>query len=674
MNNSINREVAEQKLSEWFQIERFYDEQWEVIEKLMRGERVLMIQRTGYGKSLVYQFVAKYLKGTTVIFSPLIALMRDQVNSMQDLGIRAAYVNSSLSLEEKADILERAKSGYYDMLYIAPERQEDHEWLETVQEIDLAMVVVDEAHCISVWGHDFRPSYRRIVNLVKLLQKDFPVLACTATATKRVEMDVKKQMGGDRLTVVRGNLARENFALQVVHVNDKDSKLASLQKVIPSIEGTGIIYCGTRYECEEVSNWLEFNGIKSTYYHSGLDNDSRNAIEQGFMKNEFKCVVATNALGMGIDKPDIRFVIHFQVPTSPLHYYQEIGRAGRDGKYTPVLLYYDEDRDDVLPLSFINSNRPKEIHYQRVIDVLKKRSLGLYAIIREVNLKRTQVNVILNDLIDQKIVVKRVGRSTNYELLFNAPELNTEPFTKLREAKMRDFQSMKEYIHYDKCRMNFLQSYLGDPDSTNDECGKCDNDTGKHIEVSLSEGQAGKIKEFRETYFPSLEVATTTGIMIDGVAASYYGVSNVGSAIRNSKYEGGGDFPDFLLRLTLKAFRKKFGQKQFDIILYVPPTESGNLVKNFAEKISKVLKIPISHSLVKLRKTQPQKVFNSSISKKENLKNAFDCADNLRGMKILLFDDIFDSGQTIKTIGNMLKRKGATEVAPLTIAKTVGGR
>lgn len=674
MNKMITREVAEQILREWFQIEKFYDEQWSVIERLIRGKRVLMIQRTGYGKSLVYQFVAKYLEGTTVIFSPLIALMRDQVNSMQDLGIKAAFVNSTLTPEEKADILEKAKSGYYDMLYIAPERQEDQEWLETVRQIDLSMVVVDEAHCVSVWGHDFRPSYRRIVNLVNQLQKDFPVLTCTATATKRVENDIKKQMGGEQLTVVRGNLARNNFALSVVQATSKDSKLASLQKVIPSLPGTGIIYCGTRFECEEVSNWLEFNGLKSTYYHSGLDNESRNAIEQGFMNNEFKCVVATNALGMGIDKPDIRFVIHFQVPTSPLHYYQEIGRAGRNGEYTPVLLYYDEETDDILPMSFINSNRPKEIHYERVINVLKKRSLGLYAIIREVNLKRTQVNVILNDLIDQKIVVKRTGRSTKYELLFNAPKLNIEPFTKLREAKMNDFQKMKEYIHHDGCRMNFLQNYLGDPESRSDQCGKCDNDKGKNYVTRLSESLEAKIKEFRETYFPTLEVTTKSGIMIDGVAASYYGVSNVGSAIHKSKYEEGGDFPDFLLKLTLKAFRKKFGQKHFDIILYVPPTESGELVKNFSEKISKVLKIPISHSLVKQRITQPQKVFNSSISKKENLKNAFNCTDDVRGMKILLIDDIFDSGQTLKTIGYMLKRKGAIEVAPLTIAKTVGGR
>ena len=673
MTNQLNRKEAERHLEKRFGLSSFYDEQWEVIDRLLQGQRVFMIQRTGYGKSLVYQFAATELAGTTVIFSPLIALMRDQVNKLRELGVSAAYINSSLSPEEKQDTLNKAVQGEYDLIYIAPERLEDLAWQDAVREMDLAMVVVDEAHCISVWGHDFRPQYRRIVEVVKLLQKDFPVLACTATATNRVEEDVADQLGGKQVHVIRGNLLRSNFRLSIIKVTEQDAKLVIIKKLLKQTEHTGIIYCGTRAEAEEISNWLEFNGIQAPYYHAGLDNDSRDHLEKGFMSNSYKCVIATNALGMGIDKPDIRFIIHTQIPASPLHYYQEIGRAGRDGEPAQLTLLYAGEEDDKLPLSFIENSRPERAQYQKVIDALKVSSYRLHSLIREVNLKQTQVNVILNDLIDQKIVVKkREGASNVYELVFGAPELNTDKFNELRKIKLSEFQQMKTYVDHEGCRMSYLRNYLGDV--SDDICGNCDNDTGKKYTVKLNEENKQAIKEFRETYFPKLEVKTAKGIMIDGVAASYYGVTNVGEALHKSKYVEHSDFPDFLLRLTLKAYRKTFGDKAFDVVMYVPPTESGDLVKNFAIKLAKVLKLPVSHSLIKTQKTSPQKVFNSAISKQDNVKGAFDCIEDVSGKTILLVDDIFDSGNTLKSIGNMLKSKGAAQVAPITIAKTVGGR
>jgi ATP-dependent DNA helicase RecQ len=668
----MTRGEAEQSLVTLFGFERFYDEQWEAISRLLNGERILMIQRTGFGKSLVYQFTATMLPGTTVIFSPLIALMRDQVLSLQAKGVAAAYINSSLTLEEKEETYKKAIDGHYKMLYIAPERQEDETWQDTVRQLDLSMVVVDEAHCISVWGHDFRPSYRRIVNVVRQLQSDFPVLACTATVTPRAQSDIEQQFDNERLTVIRGNLTRPNFNLQVVQVESQEAKMFAVLKYVQSSQGFGLIYCGTQMESERYSKWLSHNGISSAYYNAGLDNETRKSIENGLMNNEFKCIASTNALGMGIDKPDIRFILHTQIPTSPLHYYQEIGRAGRDGDSADIILFYNES-DTELPLSFINNSRPALSKYHKVIDLLKQEPYRLHALVRAVNMKITQVNVILNDLIDQNIVAKvRQNKTVHYEYRYGAPDLDDSKFEELRRAKKQDFGEMLHYVNIDTCRMQFLRTYLGDNDDS--ICGNCDVDQDKIMNSVIHDSELQEIEEFRETYFPIIKVAGARTILVDGIAGGYFGTTNVGSVIDRCKYETGEDFPDFLLRKTLKAFRKQFGQEPFDILIYVPPTESGDLVKNFAMKLASVLKIPISHGLIKTRETKPQNEFESSISKKENVKNAFDCEDDVQGKNILLVDDVYNSGQTIKSIANMLKRKGALLVAPLTIAKTVGGR
>lgn len=668
----MTRREAEKILQAKFGFSSFYDEQWEAINRLLNGERILMIQRTGFGKSLVFQFTGILLQGTTVIFSPLIALMREQVNRLRELGISAAYINSTLSPEEKVTVLQNAEHGRYKLLYIAPERQEDEEWQQVVQRMRLGMVVVDEAHCISTWGHDFRPSYRRIVNVVKQLQKDFPVLACTATATPRVQQDIEVQFDNSRLTVLRGNLSRPNFALKVINCQNQEDKLAGVLQIIKSLQGTGVVYCGTQAETEIYSKWLDYNGFKVTNYNAGLDDETRKRIEIDFVRDVYKCVVSTNALGMGMDKPNLRFVIHTQVPASPLHYYQEIGRAGRDGLNTHVVLFYAPE-DDELPLSFIKNNRPAIKHYHKLIEILRRESLGLHGIIKKINLKQTAVNVILADLIDQGIVVKTNSSSSpRYELKFNAPELKTQGFEELRNAKLKDYEFMKGYIYSKKCRMNYLQDYLGD--TVTKVCGKCDVDLGKNLTYNASGEELKRIQDFRENYFPVLDVETKTSILINGVAASWYGVSNVGAMLHKSKYEDGSDFPDYLVRLTLKAFRSQFKNMSFDLVMYVPPTVSGDLVKNFAEKIARILKFEFSNGIIKTRKTDAQKVFESAIGKRENLRDAFTTSVDVRGKRILLIDDIFDSGSTIKEIAGMLKSKGAEIVAPLVIAKTVGGR
>lgn len=649
----MTRQEAEQTLQRTFKLPAFYDEQWQTIEKILKGEKVLLIEKTGFGKSLCFQFPASVFKGTTVIFSPLIALMRDQVKKLTSLGISAKCINSEQTPEENSQIINEAKQGKIKILYIAPERQENSEWIEATRQMNLSMVVVDEAHCISVWGHDFRPAFKRIINLVKLLPKGLPVLATTATATKRVEQDIAQQIGNG-ITTIRGDLMRDNFNLFVVKVNSEDEKLIWLGKNINNIQGSGILYTGTRVDTEIYSKWFEYLGISSTAYNAGLDTDSRIAIENGLMNNNWKCIISTNALGMGIDKPDIRFIIHTQIPQSPIHYYQEIGRAGRDGKPSYVILFYNPE-DKKLPEAFIEGGRPSIKKYERVINAVKAELLGERELMKRTNLKQTQIRVIKADLIEQGIIREvMIGRSKKYEFIANSQPLNTKAFEELRNEKLKDLGNMIGYVETTNSRMKFLCDYLGD--TSNHTFTNCDNTGEKKIIVNVTPDWTGKLQSFRENYFPALEVEGRGSNIVNGVAASYYGVSNVGAALHRSKYEQGGDFPDFLLSLILKAFRKKFGQEKFDLVVYVPPTSSGDLVKNFATKVAQVLKFPISHNLQKAKQTKEQKIFENGYLKTENVSGAFTYTkpEEINGKSVLLIDDIFDSGATIKEIGKIL--------------------
>jgi len=733
----MTRKEAEIRLKDIFGLEHFYDEQWIAIERILKGERILMIERTGFGKSLCYQFPATQFRGVTVVFSPLIALMRDQVRTLNQRGISAAYINSEQTPEDNTLAIQKALNGKIKILYIAPERQENQEWLDATRKMNLSMIVIDEAHTISTWGHDFRPAFRRIINLVKLLPASLPILATTATATKIVQLDIEKQIGG-KLTTIRGNLARPNLYLQVIKVKSEDEKMIWLATNMNGLLGTGLIYTGTRVDTEVYSKWLQFVGINAIDYNAGFDSETRKEIESGLMDNKWKCVVSTNALGMGIDKSDIRFIIHTQIPSSPIHYYQEIGRAGRDGKPTRIILFFNENKDTnngyavdyQLPLSFIEGARPSEKKYSKVIELIKNEPLSEREIMKKANLKQNQIRVIKADLIDQGIVKEVMyGKSKKYEYQFNAKELDMSKFEKLRSDRIKDLDSMVGYVYTDIPRMEYLCNFL-DNDKKN-IYSNCDNTNMPKLCVKQTTVMLSKLEEYRETYFPELDLAESTNkpktgykiktpkpnyieilkdnhviatfnehINLDsftkdnkiilreiiekhmcsasrltnGYAASYYGSSNIGTALHRSKYENGGDFPDFLLKKVLSLFGKKYKEFKFDLVLYVPPTQSGNLVMNFADKIARTIKVPLSHNLIKTRETAEQKIFQNSYSKHDNVKDAFTIDYSIvKGKTILLIDDIYDSGATLKEIGSTLTKCGAKWIVPIVIAKTIGG-
>lgn len=404
----LNREEHEDILKGIFNFDKFKDWQWQIIQLLLNKQRILSIQQTGGGKSLCFQYTGNYFYnmgfGTTIVFSPLQALMREQVKYLKSLGIKAECIISNKFKEENYtdnthdDIYSKLINNEISILYIAPERLNNSQWLEYSSKFKIAMVVIDEAHCISTWGHDFRVDYRRIVDLVKIMPPSIPVLALTATANNIVADDIKEQVG--HLQVIRGKLERKNLYLNVVKTSNEDEKFLYLLNFVKQQDGNGIVYAGTRANTTIYSDWLNFAGVKSTYYNAGLSDDKRRELEQDLRDGKYKTIISTNALGMGMDKKDVRFVVHTQMPSSLIAYYQEIGRAGRDGLSSNILLLYNNDDED-LQKYFIETSKPSMQQYRKTLKILEKESLGIQSITKMINTKIPTMKLILKDLEDK---------------------------------------------------------------------------------------------------------------------------------------------------------------------------------------------------------------------------------------------------------------------------------
>jgi ATP-dependent DNA helicase RecQ len=646
-----------------FGFSTFREGQEEAIRAALAGKRVLLIQPTGWGKSLVYQMIAA-VKGLTLVFSPLRALMRDQVRQANErFGLRAETVNSDMEEEAQRTALERAAQGELDLLYIAPERLQNPLWQQYQTRLPIRAVVIDEAHCISIWGHDFRPEYRRIVNLVHLLPPEVPVVAVTATATRRVEQDVRGQIG-EPFHVLRGSLMRPNLRLSVVRTASEADKLAWLAHLLAQLPGSGLIYTATRHSSELVAQFLQAQGYPVCYYHAGLS-EERVVLEARLLRNELKALACTNALGMGLDKPDLRFVIHYETPASPIHYYQEIGRAGRDGADSYCILLAHPD-DIETQRSMIQSSRPDRNAYLRLYSLLRMQPMRERDLLLETGYPQNMVRAILYDLQDQGLITRDTQR---YYRAISHQNPRFDAYDALLQAKLTELQAIVDYWEVADCRMRFLCHFLGDERAT--ACEHCDTCTGARWEPPPPSAQRAA-QSFQ--FHPPLNLDAKWQrelVYLDGIALSFYGGTPVGEAIHTCKYGASPQpFPDWLVEQSAALIRQRFSGHALQGIVPIPSTISGTLVDNFAARLAAHLGVPLLHALRKTRPTQPQKDFTNSAQKVENIKGAFECCAPVQGKTLLVVDDVCDSGVTLKEAGKILKQAGASRLYAFCIART----
>lgn len=330
-----------------FGLQTFRPGQLEALTTLITHGRLLCIQPTGHGKSLLYQLPSVLLDGITVVISPLLALMRDQLTQLKNrFGINAASINTDQSDAENSAAKQAAQAGEIRILFIAPEQLDHIERFGFLLQLPISLLVVDEAHCISTWGHDFRPSYRQIIKFAQALIEKKPatkILGLTATANEKTEADIKQQLAVDakEIMIHRESMDRPNIRLKVISTSGLAAKLAALTQVLKTVDGTGLIYCATRDNTEMVAEYLSARGTKTVAYHAGLPTEQKRRVQQGFIQDKYSVITATNALGMGIDKSNLRYIIHFDFPGSITAYYQEVGRCGRDGLPADGILLYD---------------------------------------------------------------------------------------------------------------------------------------------------------------------------------------------------------------------------------------------------------------------------------------------------------------------------------------------
>jgi len=505
----------------------FREGQWEAIDALVnQRQKLLVVQRTGWGKSSVYFISTKIFRdrglGPTIIVSPLLALMRNQIESAQRLGIMAETMNST-NREEWRSVTQRILNNQVDCLLISPERLANDQFVETVlQPIAdrIALMVIDEAHCISDWGHDFRPDYRRIVNILRQLPANTPVLGTTATANNRVVQDIQTQMGD--IQIQRGTLIRESLALQNIVLPDQASRLAWLAQTIPQLPGTGIVYVLTQRDAELVSAWLNTNHIVARPYYSGVmhsefidtkgkpDSDIyREHLETMLLSNGIKVLVATTALGMGYDKPDLGFVIHYQAPSSIVAYYQQVGRAGRGIDHAVgVLMSGTEDQD--IHEFFRNSAFPTEAQVNEILDTLNQGDgLSIREIEEQTNLRHGQIEKVLKLLgVESPAPIIKIGNQWRRTPVPFA--MDRQRIAHLTQQREKEWSEVQRYIAHQSCLMNYLRQALDDTNVT--DCGRCascleQSVVGVRIDPMLAHRAASFLKHAEMLINPKKQVA-----------------------------------------------------------------------------------------------------------------------------------------------------------------------
>lgn len=675
----------------------FRDGQWEAIrEVVVNQKKLLLVRRTGWGKSMVYFLATRLLRdrgmGPTLLVSPLLSLMRNQIEAARRIGINAETINSSN--EDEWERIERdIASGDVDILLISPERFRNQEFRSKILSRiadRVGLFVVDEAHCISDWGHDFRPDYQRITRILQAMPANVPVLATTATANDRVVKDVVAQIGGN-CEVSRGTLARSSLRLQNIKMKSPTDRIAWLAEHLPEIDGSGIIYTLTVRDARRLAEWLQNQGINAESYFGRLGNDEREELEQALLNNDVKALVSTVALGMGFDKPDLGFVIHYQRPGSVVHYYQQVGRAGRDGNTAHGVLLHGAEDDDIIDY-FIRRSFPKEAHVEEVLAALEESENGLMLrdLEARINLRKGDIRQVLKLLSvrDQSPVAKENKKWVRTTVSY---EPNHEKVEEIKSIRREEQREMQRYMEHDGCLMAFLQNALDDPHA--EPCGICANCVGEPIiDETVSHDIAVQAAEFtKRSEVPieprkqwpftdalddySLRQGQFYGRMQDqhkmeeGRALSIWGDAGWGKLVRKGKYDDG-RFDDQLVEAARTLVESRW-QPGVEWVTCVPSNNRPDLVPGYAQRLASALNLPFVQCVRKVKGNRSQKDMENSEMQTRNLNGVFEVdASVVRSGPVLLVDDTVDSKWTMTVIAALLRDAGSGPVYPFALAQT----
>lgn len=696
------------------------EDQWTAIEALVRDRRrVLVVQRTGWGKSAVY-FVATALlrargAGPTVIVSPLLALMRDQVTAAGRAGISATTINSA-NVAEWEDIHQQIAAREVDVLLCSPERLNNPGFRDEVLPrlaADAGLVVIDEAHCVSDWGHDFRPDYRRIRTFLADLPSGIPVLATTATANARVTADVAEQLAmgtasqapgrpaepghghapGAEVLVLRGGLDRESLHLAVVPLPDQAARVAWLVHAIEQWKGSGIVYTLTVSMAEQIATHVRSTGIEARAYTGQTDPGEREVLEDDLIHNRLKVLVATSALGMGFDKPDLGFVVHVGAPSSPIAYYQHVGRAGRGvDNATVVLLPGPEDRriwDYFGSLSF-----PREQHVRAALQALD--GGGVQSVARletQVDLRRSRLEMMLKVLdVDGAVTRVRGGwRSTGQPWHYDAAR-----YDRIAQARLLEQQAMLDYAATTGCRMAFLRRQLDDPELDPQwRCGRCDNCGGVTLPTSPDADAVDVTRAALAT--PGVELAVRRqwpsglgrlGLDLSGriPATEQPAVGRAIARLDGLGWSGqlrdlldpatpDGETPVALRFAAVDVLSSWTELGPVDAVAVINSVTRPRLVDHLASGLASYLHVPVIGSVhPRPGQEAPGRHDLNSAMRLAGVADRLeltlsDSSRGVTGMRILLIDDLTESGWTFVVASRLLRLAGADAVFPLALGQ-----
>ncbi len=665
----------------------FREGQEDAVRHVVNGQgRLLLVQKTGWGKSFVYFIATKLLReeggGPALLISPLLSLMRNQIAAAERMGVRAETINSS-NEDEWREIEAAMGRNEVDILLISPERLANQYFREEVLariSDRIALLVIDEAHCISDWGHDFRPDYRLIERIVRTLPPNLHLLATTATANNRVMEDLQEVLGPD-LNISRGDLNRSSLALQTIRLPGQAERLAWLAEHVPAMPGNGIIYALTVRDANQVAEWLKSRGLEVEPYTS--DTDNREELEQNLLGNEVKALVATTALGMGFDKPDLAFVIHYQTPGSVVAYYQQVGRAGRalDAAYG-VLLSGSEEAD--INNYFIESAFPTRNEVRTVLDALEAAPGGLTInqLLGEINVGRGRIEKTMKLLaLESPAPIAKQG--TKWQLTAAVLEEGFwERTQRLTDLRRKEQHQMQAYVDLASGHMEFLIEALD---------GESDRIPPPNLPPLPTTPNSAQIREAisflrraslsiepRKQWPPGgMNHYDLSGRIAGdlraqpGRALCVWGDAGWGDLIRQGKYNDRW-FSDDLVTACANMVREWCPEPAPEWVTCIPSMRHPDLVPGFACRLAEALALPFNQVLAKTADRPEQKTMANSTRQAHNVDGALERIDGEEILigPVLLVDDMADSGWTLTVAAWLLRSRGSGAVWPLTLAHT----